>query len=83
ADYLFRAGKYNESLAKTKEIDAATAANPIPRLNMLYALDYDRLGDSVQSKSYLEKFFAKAPTTEVKPDDYDFAVKVFSKFPGN
>jgi len=83
ADYLFRAGKYNESLAKTKEIEAATAGNPIPRLNMLYALDYDRLGDSLQAKSYLEKFFASAPATEVKPDDYDFAVRIFSKFPGN
>ncbi|MBS1626530.1 MAG: tetratricopeptide repeat protein [Bacteroidetes bacterium] len=83
ADYLYRARRYNESIAKTKEIEAATINNPIPRLNMLYALNYEKLGDSIQAKNYLEKFFANTPPKHVKPNDYEFAVLVFSKFPGN
>ncbi|MBS1578489.1 MAG: tetratricopeptide repeat protein [Bacteroidetes bacterium] len=83
ADYLYRARRYNESLVKTKEIEAATINNPIPRLNMLYALNYEKLGDTAQAKTYLEKFFANAPANDIKPTDYEFAVLVFSKFPGN
>ncbi|MDE3237255.1 MAG: tetratricopeptide repeat protein, partial [Bacteroidota bacterium] len=84
ADYLFRAGNYNESIAKAKEIEAsAGGVAAVPRLNILYAYDYDRLGDSVQSRSYLEKFFNTAPQTQIQPTDYELAVKVFSKFPGS
>jgi tetratricopeptide (TPR) repeat protein len=83
ADYLFQSGKYKESLAKAKEIEAAANITTVPRINMLYALDYDRLGDSIQSKAYLEKFFTTAPADKIMPQDYDLAVKVFSKFPGS
>jgi len=83
ADYLFRAGKYNESLAKAKEIETSFGAANVPRLNIIYAYDYDRLGDSVQAKTYTEKFFAAATQDNIQPTDYEFAVKVFSKFPGN
>jgi tetratricopeptide (TPR) repeat protein len=83
ADYLFRAGKYQESLAKGKEIEASVGVVAVPRLNILYAYDYDRLGDSVQAKAYLEKFFATAPPSMIEPDHYALAVKVFSKFPGS
>ena len=55
----------------------------LPRLNMIYALNYDRLGDSVQAKAYIEKYFATAPVERIEPSDYDFAIKVLSKFPGN
>jgi hypothetical protein len=48
----------------------------------LYAYNYDRVGDSAQAKANLEKYFAN-PTSKVKPDDYELAVKVFSKFPGS
>ncbi len=82
AEYLFRAGKYTESLAKVKEIEAAVGSTAVPHLNILYAYDYDRLGDSVQAKAYVEKFFATAPAKTIEPDNYDLAVKVFSKFPG-
>ncbi|KAI9446911.1 hypothetical protein F5148DRAFT_1345740 [Russula earlei] len=83
ADYLFRAGKYNESLAKAKEIETSFGTANVPRLNIIYAYDYDRLGDSVQAKAYAEKFFAAATQDNIQPSDYEFAVKVFSKFPGN
>jgi len=83
AEYLFRAGKYNESLAKTKEIEATVGVNTIPHLNILYAYNYDRLGDSVQAKLYAEKYFANTPASTITPDDYDLAAKVFTKFIGN
>lgn len=81
-DYLFRAGKYQESLDKTKAMDAGDCKNFV-MLPVLYAYNYDRLGDSVQAKSYLEKFFATAPVNKIEPNHYELAVKVFSKFPGS
>jgi Tfp pilus assembly protein PilF len=84
ANYLFLSGKYAESLAKTKEVDASAGGSAkLPKLDVLYALNYDRLGDSVQAKSYLTKYFANAPVSSIVPGDYELAVKVFSKFPGS
>lgn len=82
AEYLFRATKYNESIAKLKELDASIGAANLPSLYLLYAYNYDRIADSVQAKANLEKYFAN-PSAKIKPDDYDLAVKVFSKFPGS
>jgi Tfp pilus assembly protein PilF len=80
-DYLFRAGKYQESLDKTKAMEASDCKTYV-MLPILYAFNYDRLGDSVQAKSYLEKFFATAPIDKIEPVHFELAVKVFSKFPG-
>jgi Tfp pilus assembly protein PilF len=84
AEYLFRAQKNTESLAKLKEVEAAAGANAtnLAAINLLYAYNYDRLGDSVQAKANLEKYFAN-PNAKIRPEDYDLAVKVFSKFPGS
>ncbi len=41
------------------------------------------MNDSVQAKANLEKFFASAPADKIVPTDYELAVKVLSKFPGN
>ena len=83
ANYLFLAGKYAESLAKVKELDAAVGSKVLPKLDVLYAFNYDRTGDSVQAKNYLTKYFANAPVDKIVPSDYDLAVKVFTKFPGS
>lgn len=83
ANYLFLAGSYAESLAKVKQIDAAVGAKTLPKINLLYALNYDRLGDSLQSKNYLTQYFANESVDKILPSDYELAVKVFSKFPGN
>ncbi len=81
ADYLFRAGKYQESLNKTKEMENGPCKD-FPRINVLYAYDYDRLGDSLQAKSYIEKFFAANPAN-IEPTDYVFSGKLLAKFPGS
>ncbi len=81
SEYLFRAGKYSESLAKAKEIEASAGLAAVPRLSLLYAYNYDRLGDSVKAKDNVVKFFnAKL---DIQSPDYDLAVKLLSKFPGN
>ncbi len=81
ADYLFRAGKYQESLDKAKAMEAGECKT-FDRINILYAYNYDRLGDSVQARSYLEKYFATPGVVPI-PDYYVFAGKLYAKFPGN
>jgi predicted Zn-dependent protease len=83
AEYLFRAGKNDESLAKIQELEKSAGGNEIPRLSILSAYNYDRKGDSVQAKANLEKFFANAPVDKIEPTDYELAVKVLTKFPGS
>ena len=83
ADYLFRAGKYNESLAKTREIEAKASIKALPRLNVLYAYNYDRLNDSIKAKSCLETFFSSVSTNKTQLSDYDLAAKVYGKIPGS
>jgi len=83
ADYLFRAGKYSESIAKAQEIETKAGLVAVPRLNILYAYDYDRLNDSVKAKSYAEKFFASAPASKIQTSDYELATKVYSRIPGS
>lgn len=82
ANYLFLAGKYSESLAKLKDLDTGVGANTLPKINLLYAYNYDRLGDSIKSKECLSKYFSNTPTDKIEPTDYELAVAVFSKFPG-
>lgn len=79
ADYLFRAGKYQESLAKADSMSVGDCKT-YDRLAMLYAYNYDRTHDSVKALTYLQTFFnaTKAP----EPDDYVLAGKVYAEFPG-
>jgi len=81
ADYLFRAGKYQESLDKAKAMNTSDCKN-FNRLPILFAYNYDRLGDSIQSKGYIEQYFKTATTDEIESTDYELAVKILSKFPG-
>lgn len=82
ADYLFRAGKYQESLDKGKAMEAGECKN-FPLLYALYAYNYDRLGDSVTAKASIEKFLSLATGTQAEPEHYILAGKIAAKFPGN
>lgn len=83
ADYLYQAGKYQESLAKEKEIQQSLGGttNQLPGLNLLYAYNYYKLGDSIQAKQNIDTYFKLEPTDKIKPADYELAVKIYSKFP--
>ncbi len=82
ADYLFRAGKYQESLAKGQAMADGACAN-YPRLKVLFAYNYDRLGDSLKAKENIESYLTNATPNKIQPDDYQFAVSVLKKIPGS
>ncbi|MBV9961002.1 MAG: tetratricopeptide repeat protein [Parafilimonas sp.] len=79
-NYLFRAGKYQESLQQAKNMET-NGCGTYSRINVLYAYNYDRLGDSLQAKSYIQKYFSLATPDEIQPPDYAFAGTVYAKFP--
>jgi hypothetical protein len=83
ADYLFRAGQYDASLAKAKELESTVGGASLPRLGVLLAYNYDRKGDSIQAKSYIEQFINTSSADKILNTDYELAVKVLSKFQGN
>ncbi len=83
ADYLFRAGKYQESLAQGKQLENKYGLAKLPRLNVLYAYNYDRLGDSVQAKNSIERFLTSAKAEHIQSDHYVLAGSIFAKFPGS
>jgi tetratricopeptide (TPR) repeat protein len=83
ADYLFRAGQYDASLAKSKELESSIGIAALPRIGVLLAYNFDRKGDSVQAKTYIEQFINTSPADKVLNSDYELAVKVLSKFSGN
>ncbi|MBS1730992.1 MAG: tetratricopeptide repeat protein [Bacteroidetes bacterium] len=80
-DYLFRAGKYQESLAKADEMSSGECKD-YPRLPLLYAYDYNRLGDSTKALNYLQKFLGTMPSSQLKPTDYVFAGNMFKSISG-
>lgn len=81
ADYLFRSGKYQESLNNAKAMSAGACAN-YPRLKVLYAYNYNRLGDSAQARTNIESYLATADPAKVQPTDYLFGAAVVRKFEG-
>lgn len=81
ADYLFRSGKYQESINKAKAMESGACKN-FPGLKVIYAYNYDRLGDSLQSKQNIESYLSSVPADKVKPAIYEFAGKLLLKFPG-
>ncbi len=81
ADYLFRAGKYQES------VDIANAmlngaCKELPRLPVLFAYNYDRLGDTAKARESIENYLSTAAADKVQPDDYLLAATVLKKMPG-
>jgi len=83
ADYLFRAGKYQESISKGKELESKYGLTVLPKLNVLYAYNYDRLKDSVQAKTAIQKYLSTATPEQVLPDYYVLAGSIVGKFPGS
>lgn len=80
ANYLFRAGKYQESLQKAQQMEAG-ACKSYNRVQILYAYNYQRLGDSIKAKDALDKFFTSEAPEKVQAADYGFAADLYIKFP--
>lgn len=82
ADYLFRAGKYQESLDKARSMENGLCKN-YPRLKILYAYNYDRLGDSTQAKANIESYLSTAAPDKIQPDDYLLAASILKRIQGS
>lgn len=82
ADYLFRSGKNQESIDRAKAMETGSCGND-PRIKILYAFNYDRLGDSIKAKENVDQFFAAMPIEKIEPGQYEFAGKLLAKFPGS
>lgn len=81
ADYLFRSGKYQESLQAAKNMENG-ACKDYQRLKVLYAYNYDRLGDEAQAKTYITSYMSSVSPDKIQPTDYLFAASVLKKSPG-
>lgn len=83
ADYLFRAGKYQESIDKVKAIEGGLKpGESFPKIYKYYAYNYDRLGDSVKARDNMEIYMQKSDPAELKGDDYADMAGFYLKFPG-
>lgn len=82
ANFLFLSGKYQESLNKALAMQQGACASQ-PSLNSLFAYNYDRLGDSINAKKYIEQYLSTAKADVVTSDQYVFGASVLLKFPGN
>lgn len=80
ADYLYRAGKYNESIDQLKKMQSGQCSDYV-RTNILYAYNYNRMGDSVAAKQYATRFLSLADTNKIVPSDYMLAATVYAKSP--
>jgi len=80
-DYLFRSGKYQESLQKAMAMKNGFCKD-YPRLELLMAYNYDRLGDTANARSNISSFMTKTPVGKISKDDYLFAASVFKKADG-
>ena len=79
ADYLFRAGNYQESLAKAMLLENTECKARVP---VLYAYNYQRLNDSIKAKKYIEDYLATAHLDKILISDFDLAIAIESRFPG-
>ena len=82
ADYLFRAGKYQESLDKAQAMENG-GCKDYSRLHMLYAYDYNRLHDNAKAAEHLKTFFTTVPAAQREPSDYAFAGNALANVPGS
>jgi len=83
ADYLFRAGKYQESLTKGQEIEAGLKGEKFSKVYKLYYYNYDRLKDSVKAMQYMEKYIAEELPENLSGEDYALMASAYLKVPGN
>lgn len=83
ADYLFRAGKYQESLAKGQEIEASLQGEKFPKVYKLYYYNYDRLKDSVKAMQYMEKYIAEELPENLTGEDFAIMAAAYLRVPGN
>ncbi|QEC68997.1 hypothetical protein FRZ67_17405 [Panacibacter ginsenosidivorans] len=78
ADYLYRAGKNQESIAKAKEMENG-ACKDYARINIIYAYNYNKLGDNASAEEAIKKFFSNPNPGKIDPSDYVIGATIYSK----
>ncbi len=81
-DYLFREGKYQESIEKAKQLESGECKTYF-RTSLLYAYNYDRLGDTTQAKNFIDKYFVDVPAKKIRNTDFEIAIDIYSKITGS
>jgi hypothetical protein len=75
---LFRAGKYQESIDKVNQMANGECKN-FTGINLLYAYNYNRMGDSTKALQAMQKFFQNTPEASRTADQYVLAGRIFSR----
>jgi Tfp pilus assembly protein PilF len=83
ADYLLQAGKRDEAMAKAKEMETNCGGDTYPKVYKLYAIIYDRTGDSIAARDYMTKYITKENPSKPSAEDYANYASMLAKFPGN
>ncbi len=81
ADFEFRAGNYQQSLQRGKQIEASLNGTKFPKVYKLFAFNYDRLGDSIQALQNMEKFMKEEHPSKITSDDYSAMATIYLKVP--
>ncbi len=82
ADYLFRAGKREDALAKATALENSCNGDNMPNLYKLMSTIYDRMGDSVQARKYLLTYLTKQLPARVTAADYAVYANLVARFNG-
>jgi tetratricopeptide (TPR) repeat protein len=83
ASYLYASGKFQDAVTKSDECIKAGGEDPYPSLYGIKAYAYDKLGDSINAKSFFDTYFQKQNPDKIGPSDYAAYAKVLLKIPGN
>ena len=68
---------------RLKAMEAAGSLSIFPGLAVLLAKNYDKKGDTVLARSYIEPFITNTTPDKLINTDYEIAVKILSKFSGS
>ncbi|MBL0144697.1 MAG: tetratricopeptide repeat protein [Chitinophagaceae bacterium] len=74
-------GLYQETINKGKDCIAAGGTDP--RLWGIIAYQYNKIGDSINAKTYFDEFFKRQKPEKIGPADIETYAIVLLKFPGN
>lgn len=83
AAFLYASGKFPEAVTKSDECITAGGTNPYPNLYGVKAYAYDKMGDSLNAKTFFDTYFQKQSADKLGPNDYATYAKILLKFPGN
>jgi len=83
ASMKYAQGLFADAIRNADNCIASEGANPYPNLYGLKALAYNRLGDSLNAKTFYELYFQKQNPDKIGAGDYASYASILLKFPGN